>query len=76
MTSGPTRDASNPDESALSPIEFRRRLGISIRTLQRWKADGFVTPAWYTVHGHARYTEAQVEELRHRAAAETSGRSA
>jgi MerR HTH family regulatory protein len=57
MTSAQESDAS---EVPLTPVQFRRVLGISSRTLQRWVAKGLVEPAFRTPLGHARYTSAEV----------------
>lgn len=43
-----------------------RALGIHIRTLQKWRTDGLVTPATFTARGIPRW---DVEELRRQVAA-------
>lgn len=48
----------------MTPAQFRRRLGISRRTLQRWQADGLIAPAFRTLRGHGRYTEDEVAQAR------------
>jgi len=57
MTSAQESDAR---EVPLTPVQFRRVLGVSSRTLQRWVAKGLVEPAFRTPTGHARYTSAEV----------------
>jgi len=54
------------EAEALTPKQFRDALGISSRTLQRWKQRGVVAPAFHTARGHSRYTNRQVEDLRSR----------
>lgn len=38
-----------------------KRIGVGVSTLQRWAADGIVTPAWRTPGGQARW---DVDDLR------------
>jgi 8-oxo-dGTP pyrophosphatase MutT (NUDIX family) len=49
----------------LTSREAADALGIGVSTLQRWAADGLVTPAWRTPgkkgHGHARWDLADLE---------------
>lgn len=47
----------------LSPAEARKRLGISRRTLQRYVANGIITPAGRLPNGHARFSSADVDSL-------------
>lgn len=45
----------------VSTSEAARRLGVNIRTLQRWVAEGRIRPDWTTPGGHARW---DVDRLR------------
>lgn len=47
----------------LTPVQARRRLGISPRTLQRWVASGRITPAARLINGHKRFAPEDVEAL-------------
>ena len=44
----------------LTTSELAKRLGVAARTLQRWRQDGVITPAFVTVGGQARWDEADV----------------
>lgn len=59
--------------SYLTMSQFADALGVSTRTVQRWIANGQVVPAHRTLGGHARFTEAQVAEVRGRIAKPASG---
>ncbi len=48
----------------LSPAETARALGVSTRTLKRYRADGRIIPHHYTPSGHARFLPKDVERLR------------
>lgn len=51
-------------EVFLTPVEARRLLGVSHRTLQRYRAAGVLTPAHYTPGGHGRFRRDDVVRLR------------
>jgi excisionase family DNA binding protein len=42
-------------ERLVSTGEAARRLGVNLRTLQRWASDGLITPDWITPGGHMRW---------------------
>lgn len=48
----------------LSPAETARALGVSTRTLKRYRAAGRIIPHHYTPSGHARFTPEDVKRLR------------
>jgi predicted site-specific integrase-resolvase len=48
----------------LSPAETARVLGVSTRTLKRYRAAQRITPAFYTPSGHARFAMEDVIRLR------------
>lgn len=39
-------------------------LGVSVRTVERWRESGYFTPALRTPGGHSRYTKEQVACLK------------
>ena len=43
-----------PDK-LVSTGEAARRLGVNLRTLQRWASDGLIEPDWVTPGGHMRW---------------------
>jgi excisionase family DNA binding protein len=45
----------------VSSSEAARQLGVNLRTLQRWAAEGRIKPDWTTPGGHARW---DVDRLR------------
>jgi DNA-binding transcriptional MerR regulator len=55
---------ADDDLMVLSPVEARRRLHISHRTLQRWIAKGVLKPAYRLPNGHARYRVRDVDALK------------
>lgn len=48
----------------ITAAETARRLGISVRTLDRMEHDGRLKPASRTLGGHRRYDEETVERIR------------
>jgi excisionase family DNA binding protein len=42
-------------EKLVSTGEAARRLGVNLRTLQRWVREGLVAPDWTTPGGHMRW---------------------
>ena len=50
----------------MSPVEVQAALGVSRRTLWRYRKDGRLTPSHHTPTGHARFRRADVEALRGR----------
>ena len=52
------------DEDFMSPVEVQAALGVSRRTLWRYRKDGRLTPSHHTPTGHARFRRADVEALR------------
>jgi excisionase family DNA binding protein len=49
------------DVQYVTTAEAARRIGVGVSTLQRWAAQGVVTPAWRTPGGQARW---DVEDLK------------
>lgn len=45
-------------------LETARKLGVSTRTLERYRSSGKFVPAFKTVGGHSRYTEDQINEIK------------
>ena len=43
------------DVEYVTTAEAARRIGVGVSTLQRWAAEGIVTPAWRTPGGQARW---------------------
>jgi excisionase family DNA binding protein len=43
------------DVQYVTTAEAARRIGVGVSTLQRWTAQGLVTPAWRTPGGQARW---------------------
>jgi DNA-binding transcriptional MerR regulator len=58
--------AHNPDidEDFMSPVEVQAALGVSRRTLWRYRQRGLLAPAHHTPTGHARFRKTDVEALR------------
>ena len=46
----------------ITTAELARALGITARTIQRYRADGHITPAEETLGGRARWIEEDVRE--------------
>jgi excisionase family DNA binding protein len=42
-------------ERLVSTGEAARRLGVNLRTLQRWASEGLIKPDWVTPGGHMRW---------------------
>ncbi len=51
-----------PRRRLLLTSELAQRLGVSPRTLQRWRNAGWIKPAWTTIGGQARWIESDVRE--------------
>ncbi|MGH8965773.1 MAG: helix-turn-helix domain-containing protein [Actinomycetes bacterium] len=49
-------------EPLLTTAELAKRLGVSPRTLQRWRNEGWIKPEWTTIGGQARWIETDVRE--------------
>ncbi|MGH3410375.1 MAG: MerR family DNA-binding transcriptional regulator [Streptosporangiaceae bacterium] len=49
------------DAPYATTAEAARQIGVGVSTLQRWAAEGIVTPAWRTPGGQARW---DVSDLR------------
>lgn len=47
----------------MTPAEVQTALGISRRTLWRYRAAGRISPSHYTPTGHARFARADVDRL-------------
>lgn len=54
-------DPDAPDE-LLTPLEAAKRLGITVRTLHRWEAGGFIESV-RTPYNHRRFRRSDVEKL-------------
>lgn len=54
----------------MTSAEVARALGLSVRLIQKYRADGLLTPAMETPKGHARWdldeVKRQLDELRRR----------
>jgi excisionase family DNA binding protein len=48
----------------LAPVAAARRLGVSVRTLDRYVADGRLTPTGRTAGGHRRFDVEAVDRLK------------
>ena len=46
----------------LTSGELAKELGVSLRTVQRWVADGAIEPEFRTAGGHGRYDPESVRE--------------
>ncbi|GAA1858236.1 hypothetical protein GCM10009836_43040 [Pseudonocardia ailaonensis] len=46
----------------LTSGELAKELGVSFRTIQRWFADGVITPKYRTAGRHGRYDADEVQE--------------
>jgi DNA-binding transcriptional MerR regulator len=46
----------------IGTAELAKALGVSTRTIQRYRAEGLITPAEETLGGRARWIEADVRE--------------
>jgi predicted site-specific integrase-resolvase len=71
---GAYRDVVAPP-GLLTTAQLSKRLGISVRTLQRWRVDGWITPDLVTVGGQARWDEEHVREQLRELAERQQGQS-
>ena len=46
----------------LTSTELARAIGLSVRTIQRYRSEGWITPALVSLGGHARWDEDSVRE--------------
>jgi excisionase family DNA binding protein len=52
-------------EKLVSTGEAARRLGVNLRTLQRWVREGRIEPDWITPGGHMRWdVDRLLQEIR------------
>jgi predicted site-specific integrase-resolvase len=54
----------SPGADLMAPVQVRQMLGVSLRTYQRYVADGTLVAAEYTLKGHRRFRRSDVEALR------------
>lgn len=45
-----------------SSFQAADKLGVTVKTIQRWNKAGKFLPAHKTLGGHARYSETQIED--------------
>ena len=48
----------------LTTKAFADEIGVTIRTVERWRQDGSFVPERRTRGGHSRYSEDQVEQFK------------
>jgi excisionase family DNA binding protein len=48
-------DHATVSERLVSTGEAARRLGVNLRTMQRWASEGLIKPDWVTPGGHMRW---------------------
>lgn len=48
-----------------TPEQTAEKLGVSKRTLTRWRVEGKFVPDSKTAGGHSRYSEKQLERAKH-----------
>lgn len=58
------------DEPLLTTAELAKRIGISTRVIQRYRAEGVLQPELETPRGHARWRESDVRRQLRRLAEE------
>lgn len=56
-------EADQGADHLLSPVQARKRAGVSHRTFQRYRAAGLIKPAHVLPNGHARFRAADVDAL-------------
>jgi DNA-binding transcriptional MerR regulator len=58
------------EKRLLTSAELARELGLTARTIQRYRREGMITPEFESVGGHARWdpdkVRQQIRELRNR----------
>jgi hypothetical protein len=57
----PTRPAA---DRVYRSLDVAHLIGVEKRTIERWRHDGKLVPAYVTPGGHSRYTQQQVDEIR------------
>lgn len=55
--------APTPADPLLTPVQARRRAGVSHRTFQRYRAAGLIVPAHVLPNGHARFRASAVDAM-------------
>jgi DNA-binding transcriptional MerR regulator len=67
-----------PTPRLVTTGDLARALGLHVRTIQRYRADGVITPEFETRGGHGRWdvekVKQQLRELRHRGDDDTPNR--
>lgn len=58
-----TAHEDDQGEAFLTPVQSRKRAGVSHRTFQRYRAAGLIKPAHVLPNGHARFRAADVDAL-------------
>jgi excisionase family DNA binding protein len=43
-------------------LDVAEELGVTVRTVERWRSEGKFKPKRRTIGGHSRYSKEQVEE--------------
>jgi DNA-binding transcriptional MerR regulator len=51
-----------PEPPLLTTGELAKKLGLTARTIQKYRAQGLITPAEESIGGHARWIEEDVRE--------------
>jgi len=49
--------------SYYTPEQAAEQIGVSTRTLTKWRSEGKFVPAKRTVGGHSRYSQEQIDSL-------------
>lgn len=55
-------------EACLTTKDVAERLCVHENSVRNWRKSGKLMPAWQTINGHARYTEAQIKDYEKRVA--------
>lgn len=61
-------DEQTPEAATLTAREAADRLGVSVRTLDRYVADGLIAPRRPTPTARRRFIAREVDDLRNRTA--------